>query len=200
MRTASTKPILAVVAVLGVAGCSSGEQGTAYPVEPAMSSLAQQTKAAALPQRPSDLPIAGTDPCDLLGQAQLDLLKVTSVPRKAAEAKDGPTCVFDSDKTEPFHALHLRIVGADVQEWLTGSRRKNSMTTAATSVEGYPAITNYRAAGTPSDCEVLVGVAQGQTMAAQEFAVTAGAFSQPQLCEIATQAAGLAVQGLKNRT
>ncbi|WP_033290131.1 DUF3558 family protein [Amycolatopsis jejuensis] len=185
---------------LGVAGCSSGDPGTAYPVQTAVSSLSQQAKAAALPPRPSDLPIAGTDPCTLLGQAQLDQLKITSVPRPAADPQDGPTCVFDSNRAEPFHALHLRVVGADVQEWLTGKRRKNSMTTAPVSVEGYPALTNYRAAGTPADCEVLVGVAPGQTMAAQAFAVTAGAFSQPQLCGFATQAASLAVQGLKNRT
>ncbi|WP_020663953.1 DUF3558 domain-containing protein [Amycolatopsis benzoatilytica] len=200
MRTAPTKPILAVVAVLGLAGCSSGNGGTAYPVEPAISSLAQQSKAAELPARPKDLSLADIDPCQLLGQAQLDELKITSVPRKAAAAQDGPTCVFDSTQAEPFHALHLRIVNADVQEWLTGKRRKNSMTTAPAPVEGYPAITNYRAAGTPADCEVLVGVAKGQTMAAQEFAITTGAFSQPQLCQLATQAAGLAVQGLKNRT
>lgn len=199
MRTVRTKPLLAVVAVLGVAGCSSGSDGTAYPVEPAMSSLAQQTKAADLPARPSNLPIAGADPCQLLGQAQLDQLKITSVPRPAADAPDGPTCVFDSSQTEPFHALHLRVVGADVREWLTGKRRKNSMTTAPAPVEGYPAITNYRASGTPADCEVLVGVAAGQTLAAQEFAISAGAFSQPQLCQLATEAASLAVQDLKNR-
>ncbi|WP_344863246.1 DUF3558 domain-containing protein [Amycolatopsis ultiminotia] len=185
------------MAVLGVAGCSSADPGTAYPVQTAVSSASQQAKAAQLPARPAELPIAGVDPCALIGQAQLDELKVTSVPRKAADPQDGPTCVLDANTTEPFHAFHLRVVDADLQEWLTGARRKNSMTTAPVSVEGYPALTNYRASGTPSDCEVLVGAANGETLAAQAFAITSGGFSQPQLCELATQAAGLAVQGLK---
>ncbi|MBB4687492.1 DUF3558 domain-containing protein [Amycolatopsis jiangsuensis] len=200
MRTASTKPVLAVVAVLGVAGCSSGDPGTAYPVQTAASSASQQAKAADLPPRPADLPIAGTDPCTLIGQAQLDALSVSSVPREAADPADGPTCVLDATKTEPFRSFHLRVVGADLQEWLTGARRKNSMTTEPTSVEEYPALKHYRASGTPSDCEVLVGVANGRTLAAQAFAVTSGAFSRPQLCDLAIQAAGLAVQGLKARS
>ncbi|WP_326567106.1 DUF3558 domain-containing protein [Amycolatopsis rhabdoformis] len=203
MRTASTSALsfgAVAVLALGVAACSSGDPGTALPVAPAASSASQAAKASQLPPRPADLPLTGVDPCELLGQAQLDELQVNAVPRKAADAQDGPTCVFDADKTEPFHAYHLRTVSADLQEWLTGARRKNSMTTAPFAVEGYPALTNYRAAGTPSDCEVLVGVAKGQTLAAQAFAVTAGAFTQQQLCDQATQAADLAVQYLKTRT
>ncbi|RJQ84418.1 DUF3558 domain-containing protein [Amycolatopsis panacis] len=200
MRTASIKPLVAVVAGLGIAGCSSGDEGTAYPAQASVSSASQQAMASQLPPRPAELPIAGTDPCQLLGQAQFDALKVTSVPRKAADPQDGPTCVLDANQTEPFHAFHLRVVGADLQEWLTGKRRKNSVTTTPTSVEGYPALAGYRASGTPSDCEVLVGVAKGQTLASQAFAITAGGFSRPQLCELASKAAGLAVQDLKARS
>ncbi|MEV4604094.1 DUF3558 domain-containing protein [Amycolatopsis sp. NPDC049253] len=201
MRTAFTRALSAgALLALGAAGCSSGDAGTAVPVPTAVSSASQAAKASQLPPRPADLSLTGVDPCDLLGQAQLDELQVNAVPRKAADPQDGPTCVFDADKTEPFHAYHLRTVTADLQEWLTGARRKNSMTTAPFAVEGYPALTNYRAAGTPSDCEVLVGVAKGQTLAAQAFAVTAGAFTQQQLCDQATQAADLALQYLKTRT
>jgi hypothetical protein len=199
VRTAPTSALVAVLA-LGLAACSSGDPGTAYPVQPAVSSASQAAKASQLPPRPSNLSLTGVDPCDLIGQAQLDELQVNSVPREATDPQDGPTCVFDADKTEPFHAYHLRTVQADLQEWLTGARRKNSMTTAPFAVEGYPALTSYRAAGTPSDCEVLVGVAKGQTLAAQAFAVTSGADSQSQLCELATRAAGFAVQYLETRS
>jgi hypothetical protein len=198
--TASTKRLVAAALLFGVAGCSSGDPGTAYPVETAASGLSQAAKASGLPQRPAELSFAGLDPCDLLAQVQLDELQVTGVPRKAADPQDGPTCVFDVGKTAPFRAYHLRTVSADVQEWLTGARRKNSMTTAPATVGGYPAITNYRAAGTPSDCETLVGVAQGQTLAAQAFAITAGADTQQQLCDMSTHAAELALQNLKSRS
>ncbi|MFI5607456.1 DUF3558 domain-containing protein [Amycolatopsis sp. NPDC051903] len=199
MRTAPTSALVAALA-LGVAGCSSADPGTAYPVETAVSSASQAAKASQLPPRPADLSLTGVDPCELLGQAQLDELQVNSVPRKVADPQDGPTCVFDADKAEPFHAYHLRTVNADLQEWLTGTRRKNSMTTAPFAVESYPALTNYRAAGTPSDCEVLVGVAKGQTLAAQAFAVTQGSDSQQQLCDLAGRTADLAVQYLKTRS
>jgi hypothetical protein len=198
--TASSKRLVAVALLFGAAGCSSADPGTAYPVQTAASAMSQAAKASDLPQRPADLSLAGLDPCDLLSQIQLDELQITGAPRKAADPQDGPTCVFDAGQAAPFHAYHLRIVGADVQEWLTGARRKNSMTTAPVTVGGYPAITNYRAAGTPSDCETLVGVAKGQTVAAQAFAVTAGADNQQQLCDMSTHAAGLALQNLKSRS
>jgi hypothetical protein len=189
-----------VALLFGAAGCSSADPGTAYPVQTAASAMSQAAKASDLPQRPADLSLAGLDPCDLLSQIQLDELQITGAPRKAADPQDGPTCVFDAGQAAPFHAYHLRIVGADVQEWLTGARRKNSMTTAPATIGGYPAITNYRAAGTPSDCETLVGVAKGQTVAAQAFAITAGAYNQQQLCDMSTHAAGLALQNLKSRS
>jgi hypothetical protein len=40
-------------------------------------------------------------------------------------------------------------------------------------------------------------VAGGQTMVVQAFPVTAGTFSQQQLCDLSTQAATLALQTLK---
>ncbi|MDT8910667.1 DUF3558 domain-containing protein [Amycolatopsis sp. PS_44_ISF1] len=189
-----------VLGSLGVAGCSAGDSGTAFPVETAATAMSQAAKASELPPRPAELSFTGLDPCDLLAQVQLDELEVTGVPRRAADPPDGPTCVFDVGKTPPFRAYHLRTVGADLQQWLTGARRKSSMTTTPVTVAGYPALTNYRAGGDPSDCETLVGVAKGQTLAAQAFAISAGADNQQQLCTMSTHAAELAVQNLKSRS
>ncbi|MFD9896224.1 DUF3558 domain-containing protein [Amycolatopsis sp. NPDC059027] len=188
-----------VLVTATLAGCSSSTDGTPYPVETAASSLAQRAKAAELPARPKDLPVKGVDPCSLLSQPQLAQLKITGAPRPAADQPDGPTCVLDAKDTEPFFAYHVRTIGADVSEWLTGARRKNSMTTQPNPVGGFPAITNFRAAGTPADCETLVGVASGQTLVVQAFAISAGAFTQPRLCEMSAQAADLALQTLKAR-
>ncbi|GHG36643.1 hypothetical protein GCM10017567_66760 [Amycolatopsis bullii] len=187
-----------VLATAALAGCSAGTEGTPYPVETAATAASQSAKAAQLPQRPSDLSLQGVNLCEIFPQVQLDALKITSVPRKAPE-EDGRTCVFDADGAEPVHSYHVRAVSADLDQWITGSRKKNSMTTEPKTIGGYPALTNYRAAGDPADCETLVGVAKGQTLAVQTFAITRGKLTQPQLCEMSAHAADIALQSLKAR-
>ncbi|MEC3977081.1 DUF3558 domain-containing protein [Amycolatopsis sp. H20-H5] len=184
---------------VALSGCSSTSDGQAFPIEASESSASQSAKAATLPSRPAELALQSADPCALLTSPQLDELKVNSKPRAVADAPDGRTCAFDADLVQPFHAYQVRAVGADLEAWVTGTRRKNSMTTTPKMVGGFPALTNYRAAGTPADCETLVGVANGQTMAVQAFAVTTGAFTQPQLCELSAHAAELALQTLSAR-
>ncbi|WP_244199546.1 DUF3558 domain-containing protein [Amycolatopsis thailandensis] len=187
------------VLTLVLAGCATDTGGQAFPDEPALASVTQGAKASALPARPAELNLQGADPCALLTGPQLDQLEINSKPRTAAEPIDGPTCVFDADAAEPFHTYYVRTVTADVEEWFTGKRRKNSMKTEPKAVGGFPAITNYRDAGKPSDCETLVGVAKGQTLAVRAVTVTAGAFTMPQLCEMSAQAADSALQTLKAR-
>ncbi len=187
-----------VLATAALAGCSAGTEGTPYPVETAATAASQSAKAAQLPQRPADLSLQGVELCEIFPQVQLDALKITSVPRQAPE-QDGPTCVFDADGAEPVHAYHVRAVPADLEQWITGTRKKNSMTTEPKTIGGYPALTNYRAAGDPADCETLVGVAKGQTLAVQTFAITRGKLTQPQLCDMSAHAADLALQTLKAR-
>jgi hypothetical protein len=71
------------------------------------------------------------------------------------------------------------------------------MTTQPTSVEGFPALRTFRQNTDPTDCETLVGVAHGQTLQVQAVPTTDGAFTQDQLCDLATKAATFAVQTLK---
>lgn len=187
-----------VLATAALAGCSAGTEGTPYPVETAATAASQSAKAAQLPQRPAELTLQGVNLCEVFPQVQLDAMKITSAPREAS-SEDGPTCVFDADGAEPVHAYHVRAVSADLDEWITGARRKNSMTTEPKTIGGFPALTNYRAAGDPADCEALVGVARGKTLAVQTFAITRGGFTQPQLCDLSVHAADIALQTLKAR-
>jgi hypothetical protein len=187
-----------VLATVALTGCTSMREGQAYAVPTAESSASQAAKAAGLPQRPSELMLRGIDPCTLLTSAQLDQLKVNSEPRQTQDSADGPSCSFDVDLTKPYYSYGITTVtNADLTAWLTGDRRKNSMTAVVIAVDGFPALKNFRDSGDPTDCETLVGVAAGQTMVVQAFPVTAGAFSQNQLCELSTQAATLALQTLK---
>jgi len=185
-----------VLATAALAGCSAGTSGTPYPVETAATAASQSAKAAQLPQRPADLPMKNADLCGLFPQVQLDTLKISSVPRQAS-GTDGPVCVFDADREEPFHGYEVGAVAVDLDQWLTGARRKNSMTTEPKAVGGYPALASYRAAGDPSDCTTLVGVARGHTLSVRTFTITRGKITQPQLCAMSAQAADVALQTLK---
>jgi hypothetical protein len=188
----------AVLATAVLTSCTSTDEGQAYVVPTAESSASQSAKAAGLPGRPSELVLTGVDPCTLLTSDQLDQLKVNSKPRQAKESADGPSCSFDVDLTKPYYSYGITAVtNADLDAWLTGDRRKNSMTTEPAAVGGFPALTYFRSSSDPSDCQTLVGVAAGQTMTVQAFPVTPGAFSQQQLCDLSERAADLALQTLK---
>jgi hypothetical protein len=190
--------MLATAMVSALTSCTSTDEGQAYVVPTAESSASQSAKAAGLPQRPSELKLTGIDPCTLLTPDQLDQLKVNSKPRQVKESADGPSCSFDVDLTRPYYSYGITAVTkADLDAWLTGDRRKNSMTTEPAGVGGFPALKNFRQSSDPSDCQTLVGVAAGQTMVVQAFPVTQGAFNQQQLCDLSTQAANLALQTLK---
>jgi hypothetical protein len=186
-----------VAAVAVLTGCTSPQAGDAYVVPTAESSASQDAKASQLPGRPSELGLRGVDPCTLFTQAQLDQLKVNSKPRPVPDSPDGPSCSFDVDLTKPYYSIGITAVSDELEAWLTGARRKNSMTTQPSSVGGFPALRNFRQSSAPTDCETLVGVATAQTMVVQAFPVTQGAFDQQQLCDLSTRAANLALQTLK---
>jgi hypothetical protein len=186
-----------VLAVAALTGCTSTRTGDAYVVPTAEASASQNAKASQLPQRPSELTLNRVDPCSLLTSEQLDQLKVNSKPRPVQASNDGPSCSFDVDLTKPYYSIGITDIAADINAWLTGTRRKSSMTTQPADVEGFPAVKNFRASSDPSDCETLIGVGAGQTMVVQAFPVTQGAFSQQQLCDLSTRAATLALHTLK---
>ncbi|MFD8493974.1 DUF3558 domain-containing protein [Amycolatopsis sp. NPDC059657] len=175
-----------IVAVLALAACGSDPVVTPT-TESALSS------SPAPVSRPSELSLTGVDACSLLTDTQLDQLKVNSKPRKTAEG-----CSFDADLTKPYYSYGVTPVAADLEAWVSGDRRKSSMTVEPVQVDGFPALRNYRASADPSDCETLVGVAKGQTMVVQAFPVSGG-FGQQQLCDMSQQAAELALRTLKAR-
>ncbi|MEU6645942.1 DUF3558 domain-containing protein [Saccharomonospora sp. NPDC046836] len=175
-----------------LAGCTTSEVGEA--------SLASTDAASpSLPAPPEEeLPLAGVDPCSLFTEAQLDELKVNSEPRATQDGRDGPTCSLDVDLTAPYYSYYVEaITTADMQDWVDGERRNTSMTTLSARVAGIPALVHYAKGSSPSDCEVLVGVADGQTLRTQLYPTDPSEFSQEQMCGLATEAATLAVQTLK---
>jgi hypothetical protein len=163
--------------------------------------------AASLPPRPKDLKIDGIDPCILLTKPQQQQLGLDRDPRpdNANDTKEidrfgNRGCSFDKTASEPRYGYLIVPVpqeGADA--WLT---QKRNATAKPVDAEGYGALELHlplppgRTEQGPF-CEVVVDVAQGQSLTVQFSQITRGAFSHDQLCERARQGAGLAVQTLR---
>ncbi|GAB2978637.1 hypothetical protein GCM10017788_17410 [Amycolatopsis acidiphila] len=183
---------MVILAMITLGGCTTDVGGVAAP--------AFSTSAAPeLPARAKDLSLRGVDPCTLLTTAQLDRLKENGAPRPLAKdvQRDGPTCAFDVDAATPTYTYYLETIdGADVQDWLTGSRHKASMTQQLVDVPGFPALVDFAPSDGVQDCETLVGVADGQTLRA-EMAPDDRSFTQQQLCDMSTTVAKMAVETLE---
>ncbi|QFU94463.1 DUF3558 domain-containing protein [Amycolatopsis sp. YIM 10] len=190
------KPLACLAAGLATVGCGSAPEPAPAPATSA------DAAAPALVARPAELRLDGIDPCTLFTEPQLDELKITEEPEPlpADDQREGPTCSLPVAKGEPHYTYYVEaITGADLEAWLTGDRRKSSKNTEPGQVERFPALTHHGRGSSPSDCETLVGVAQGQTLRVQLYPVTRGAFDQRQLCELSAGAAALAVRTLGSR-
>jgi hypothetical protein len=167
-----------------------------------VSGVADTPTATATPQAPSrtnELSLRDKDPCTLLTPAQLDELKENGAPRRLGQdiQRDGPTCAFDVDATQPSYTYYLELVTtADLRDWLSGSHHKKSMTQQQIDVAGFPALNNFAHSEGIQGCETLVGVADGQTLRA-EMAPDDKSFPQETLCDMSTTVAKMAVETLE---
>ncbi|WP_245992317.1 DUF3558 domain-containing protein [Prauserella muralis] len=190
MSTRRSLALLGCAAVL-LTGCTSTEGGTPSPAS------GDRARPSEPQRRPAELSLEGVDPCTLFTGAQLDELKVNSVPRTTDEGRDGPTCSLDADRTPPYHSFYVEAVPADLREWIDGDRHKDVMTSDSIDVLGFPALVTHARDGAASDCETLVGVAEGHTLRTQMYPLDPSAFTQRQMCDLATRVATLAVQNLQ---
>lgn len=202
MSTTSDVAVLASAAVLAVvvAGCATSEPGIATANQVGLTAASREAAVGSLPPRTKQVPIDGVDPCTLLTESELDELRVNSKPRLDSEPRDGATCAFDVDLTEPYYSYAVELITtADVEAWVSGDRTKSSMTREPGNVDGFPAVRHYRAAEHPSDCETLVGVAKGQTVRVQMYPLTQNVFDQQQLCDMSEQVATRVVRNLQEK-
>lgn len=190
-----------VLAVGLLAGCTP-DGGGEDELTPRQQTGAEATAASAvaeLAERPADLPLAGVDVCELYSRADLDRLKVSSEPRPGA-TEGAANCTLSQHRTEPMYDLLISAVpDAGVETWITGRKaRPGAMTATPVTVAEFPAVLVQPAepAGA-AECEVVVGVAQGQALHVKFGSGYRGEFEQQEACELSQRAAAAAIGALR---
>ncbi|MGO1053062.1 DUF3558 domain-containing protein [Crossiella sp. CA198] len=196
MRDRPFLPAAMLVASLLLAGCTT--TGTATP---GPSSTTATTSAAALPQRPKDIPVAGLDPCQALTSDQQRQLEVDEKPRLSGpdqvDHHGNRSCAFSKAEKAPRFTFRVALVpqeGADV--WLKGERNVKVKQVAAA---GFGAVETRVTDNAPT-CHVVVDVAPGQSLDVMGTAVTQGVFTTDQTCEKTRVAAEMVMQTLSARS
>lgn len=161
---------------------------------------AEASAVAGLAQRPAELPVAGTDPCKLYSRAALTELQVSQRPR-AGSAAGAKTCTLSQQRVEPMYDLLVTTYpDAGVETWISGRMaRPDAMTAEPFTVEGFPAVRVAPSEKPPGECEVAVGVAQGQAVHVRFGTAFRDDFDNDNACELAARAAAAAVSALREK-
>ncbi|MCP2168284.1 Protein of unknown function (DUF3558) [Goodfellowiella coeruleoviolacea] len=151
-----------------------------------------------LPKRPEELKVDGIDPCKLLTESQQKELGTDQAPRLNADGADSlgnPLCGYRKVEGTPRYGYSVSLVpqeGADV--WL---KEKRNAEVKVLNVGGFGAVETRLPGDQDISCNVVVDVAEGQSLDMQFTLYTAGAIPLEQMCANARHGAELAVQTLQ---
>jgi hypothetical protein len=193
--------VLPLVAAAGaLAACGPTAPGVAEP-QTGGAATASGGGSVTLPPRPRDLKVDGVDPCALLTTAQQQQLGLDAEPLRSnpndpgqQDAKGNPGCDYGRTGSSPRYSYLVTAVpkeGADA--WL---REKRNAEVRPTSVASYGAVTTQLGTSQRRVCNVVVDVAQEQSLDVQFSSITENAFTRDQLCQKAADGAALAVRTL----
>jgi hypothetical protein len=194
-----------VAAALAVAGCTTSASGQATPAPngstdgsaPNTSESSGPTPTVEIPARPRDISLEGLDPCTLYTEqqrAQLQVDDVKSAESNAQNYQGMKHCSLDKERQEPFYgydAMAVTFEGADV--WLTGERNVDA---ELASVQGFPAAKLKLRGSQELECVFAVEVADKQSLMVEVAPATDG-YTQDQLCQMAEEAANMAMTTLQ---
>jgi hypothetical protein len=154
------------VTVMALAACTTTQAGQAKPAGGASATYQVPTNGAgaiSLPPRPSDVPLAGVDPCTLLIPAQQATLGVTAGrPGPPAQLVDNsPTCDFRFADHTPGAEYTVTVdTVAGIQRYLDPNLAD---VIKPVSVNGFPALdVTLKPPDLLQGCTTVVSVANGQ--------------------------------------
>ncbi|MHA6784935.1 DUF3558 domain-containing protein [Pseudonocardia saturnea] len=189
--------VLCVVAVL--TGCSAPVVSAPSPVPATPAPSTSAAPAVELPPRPREIRVDDLDPCTLLTaeqRAELELDREPVLDVAPSGFYGGVTQLCSVRRLEqPGYRMAVQLsVTAGVEAWL---RPGVPADVAPIDVQGFPAI-EVRSRLLSDICTVAVDVAPGQVL---DVLISNGGetpvASQDRLCELARQAAGLAMTTLQ---
>lgn len=154
--------------LLTVAGCTSVAQGTATAAArvstgPGYQAPTNGSAGISLPPRPTDVPLAGINPCSLLTRAQQATLGVdagvTGLPAQLAD--NSPTCNFRFADNTPGAEYNVAVDTTEgIQLYLDPTVAAN---VRQVSVAGFPALDiTLKPPDLLQGCTTAVSVADGQ--------------------------------------
>ncbi|GGP80879.1 DUF3558 domain-containing protein [Saccharothrix coeruleofusca] len=170
------------------AGSSTGRTETSTPESDAPSST---SKAPA--DRPKTINLRDVDPCTLLTEQQRAQLGLDRPPLKNTNsAHSSPACNISREDRRYY--VGLSTVTTAGTEWYTDGNFLGDVQNLQ--VGGFPAVVGT-AKDDPYVCFIAVDVSDGQMVDVQ--AGSAGEADRTQLCQVAQQSAGAAVETLMSR-
>lgn len=169
-------------------------------MEPSQDGAAEASAVTGLAQRPAELPVAGVDPCKLYSRAALRELRISQRPR-AGSAAGAKTCTLSQQRAKPMYDLLVTAYpDTGVETWISGRMaRPDAMTAEPFTVDGFPAVRIAPSKKPPGECEVAVGVAQGQAVHVRFGTPFRDEFDNAKACELAARAAAAAVSALREK-
>jgi Protein of unknown function (DUF3558) len=185
---------VALLSVLGVAGCTSVDAGN-----PSAAPTTTTKSTESLPPRPKDIALDKVDPCSLWTTVQQQQLKTYRSNPGPGQPKYGATsCVFQVKDPVAYTSSIILETKRGAEDWLGGT---GTVQTRQVQVGSFPAI-QIIAKGLSwdgpggLDCSTNVSVTQGQEL---EIYVQSHAhdLSQAQMCDLSKAGAELALATLQ---
>lgn len=202
-RVAKSRLLIAVLAILFVAGCTTSEAGEPTSTDPQSPSSGEPTQDTStspsvdVPPPPRELSLEGLDPCTVITDDQRAQLKISNVRSRVGDDKiykDMKECTLDADDADPFRTYTvIAVTNVDVSFWLSDERNADS---ELISIAGYPAAEFHTKGVQDSDCAVAVGVAKNQHLHVEMDPLSED-LKQDQICQASEQAAEMALQTLQ---
>jgi Protein of unknown function (DUF3558) len=192
---ATVLPGAIAIAVLTLVGCG---RPTAQPAAPPPIPASPSESTAPLPPRPSELRLAGVDPCALLTEAQRAKIGVrTGVSSGDTDELGSPGCVWLNTADHPDNSWVAKTVTKRGAEYALGSVTGAKLV----SVTGFPAVeTTSNFADPQHECLLYVDVTDGQSLQV-EYLNQSGdrpGINHDVACQLATAAASDMISTLKN--
>lgn len=195
--------LVAAALALLAAGCTTSAGGQPKPAPDGSSTSTPEPTSSGpsgptveIPPRPEDISLDGLDPCTLYTAAQRTELAVDDVRSRESESdnfKGMKECVLSVNTDPYFDYTVMAVTTEGVEVWLSDGRNVDA---ELISVQGFPAA-RFKFRGSDGEgCDIAIGVADNQYLWVDILPLDR-VFEQDQLCQMAGEAADMAMTTLQ---